>query len=81
MIEGRYTGNFVGTPCFAEGKIVKINQWLEGDNNRLDNAFFYSDSHNDLPLMKEVGNPIAVDPDAKLEVEATKLGWKIISLR
>ena len=81
IINGRYSGEFVGTPCFAEGKITKINQWLKGDSRRLETAWFYSDSHNDLPLMKEVGNPVAVDPDAKLRAAAENLGWEIISLR
>lgn len=78
---GKYTGNFTGTPCFAEGKITKINEWLEGETNRLEGAWFYSDSHNDLPLMREVGNPVAVDPDTKLRTEAENKNWEIISLR
>lgn len=81
IVSGQYTGNFVGIPCFAEGKITKINQWLGGDVERLKNSWFYSDSHNDLPLMREVGTPIAVDPDATLAAQAEARAWKIISLR
>lgn len=89
IVDGRYTGDFVGTPCFAEGKITKINQWLEENSGKLSgagpdvlkSAWFYSDSHNDLPLMREVGVPIAVDPDSKLRAEAQDRIWKIISLR
>ncbi len=81
ILEGRYTGNFIGTPCFAEGKITKIKQWLGEDITALDTAWFYSDSHNDLPLMHIVNKAIAVDPDDKLKATADKLGWEIISLR
>lgn len=81
IIDGQYTGDFVGTPCFAEGKITKINEWLKPRAHNLQSAWFYSDSHNDLPLMKEVGKAVAVDPDPKLKDEAEKLGWQIISLR
>lgn len=81
VISGQYTGNFVGVPCFADGKITKINQWLDTHPNPLESAWFYSDSHNDLPLMRAVGTPIAVDPDPKLQGEAEVSGWEIISLR
>lgn len=80
ILDGRYTGDFVGTPCFAEGKITKIREWL-GEAASLDTAWFYSDSHNDLPLMRIVGNAVAVDPDDKLKSEAESHGWEIISLR
>lgn len=79
--DGRYTGNFVGTPCFAEGKVVKIIEWLQGRTTQLEDAYFYSDSHNDLPLMRKVSKPIAVDPDDQLRNEAEQLDWQIISLR
>jgi HAD superfamily hydrolase (TIGR01490 family) len=81
IIDGRYSGNFIGTPCFAEGKITNINQWLKDRRELLKSAWFYSDSHNDLPLMREVDTPVAVDPDDKLLAEAQALDWKIISLR
>lgn len=44
-------------------------------------SFFYSDSHNDLPLMHKVTTPVAVDPDDKLRAHAEQMGWKIITLR
>ena len=81
VVDGLFTGDFLGVPCFAAGKLTKINQWLENQQADLKSAVFYSDSHNDLPLLREVGNPIAVDPDAKLKAEAENLGWEIISLR
>jgi len=81
IVDGRYTGEPTGTPCFAEGKVTRLREWLITTNNTLDNAFFYSDSHNDLPLLKLVDNPVAVDPDPTLSDTATDAGWPIISLR
>ncbi|HAC26641.1 MAG TPA: HAD-IB family hydrolase, partial [Marinobacter hydrocarbonoclasticus] len=42
---------------------------------------FYSDSHNDLPLLRKVDNPVAVDPDPTLEKTAIENGWAVMSLR
>ena len=47
----------------------------------IDGACFYSDSHNDLPLLELVDEPIAVDPDAQLEARAIAKGWPVLSLR
>ena len=81
IVAARYTGNFIGTPCFAEGKVVKISEWLKRKGLDLSDSWFYSDSHNDLPLLNKVSNPIAVDPDDKLQTTAKEKGWPIISLR
>ena len=77
----RYTGNIVGIPSFGEGKVTRLMQWLEGRDLRLDGSSFYSDSHNDLPLLRLVDHPVAVDPDNKLKAEAERMQWRIISLR
>lgn len=79
--QGRYTGEVAGTPCFREGKITNLEKWLESHPHDLSTAYFYSDSHNDLPLLSRVGRPIAVDPDATLAAHAEQQGWPIISLR
>lgn len=81
IVDGRYTGRVSGTPCFQEGKITRLEQWLRGRDIDLAGSTFYSDSHNDLPLMQRVDHPVAVDPDPTLRAEAEKRGWKIISLR
>lgn len=82
---GRFTGKVSGTPSFREGKIERLKDWLLqgslGQQFPLSDACFYSDSINDLPLMEEVGEAIAVDPDEALEAEARQRGWKIITLR
>ena len=49
MENSRYTGKVYGTPSFQEGKITRLNEWLAGKEYTLDGAYFYSDSHNDLP--------------------------------
>lgn len=78
---GRYTGRVVGTPCFREGKVKRLREWLTDHGEDLDNSRFYSDSHNDLPLLELVAHPIAVDPDPVLARHAAEKGWLIISLR
>lgn len=82
--DGRFTGGPRGTPAFREGKIARVEAWLESLGlwwGSFANSWFYSDSHNDLPLMGKVTTPVAVDPDDKLRSHAEKMGWKIISLR
>lgn len=81
IVDGRYTGNFTGTPCFQGGKITHLKDWLKGNQHSLDGAYFYSDSINDLPLLETVANPFAVDPDTRLTAIAQERKWPIISLR
>ncbi len=81
---GRFTGRVAGTPCFREGKIARVDGWLAGQGRVLAEfaqSSFYSDSHNDLPLLERVSRPVAVDPDARLAAEAGRRGWPVISLR
>ena len=82
--EGRFTGKVAGTPCFRDGKLVRLDEWLAGLGRRLDNfeaSTCYSDSQNDLPLLERVTRPVAVDPDERLGAEAQRRGWETISLR
>jgi HAD superfamily hydrolase (TIGR01490 family) len=81
LINDRYTGKIVDVPCFQGGKVTLLNDWLVKTGESLDGSFFYSDSHNDLPLLQLVENPVAVNPDEKLRQFATEKGWGIISLR
>jgi HAD superfamily hydrolase (TIGR01490 family) len=80
-IEGRYTGRYTGVPTFREGKVEALRRWLEEQGHDLAGSHFYSDSHNDLPLLQQVDNPVAVDPDPVLRKEAEARGWPVISLR
>lgn len=77
-INGRYTGRIAGTPCFSEGKRTRLREWLGA---REAHVTFYSDSRNDLPLLRAANRAIAVDPDDTLRAEAQRQGWPIISLR
>ncbi|GAB7531002.1 HAD family hydrolase [Pseudomonas sp. 3A(2025)] len=81
MLDGRYTGRTTGIPCFREGKVTRLNLWLEENAHSLQGSYFYSDSLNDLPLLEQVDHPVAVDPDPKLRAEAEQRGWPVISLR
>lgn len=81
IVDGRYTGNVDGTPCFQNGKIERLHSWLEMTRMDFDNSWFYSDSHNDLPLLEQVAHPVAVDPDEQLRAIATERGWPITSFR
>jgi HAD superfamily hydrolase (TIGR01490 family) len=81
VINGRYTGKLSGAPCFKAGKIDKLNHWMALNGYSIEGACFYSDSHNDLPLLALVDEPIAVDPDAMLETHALANGWPVMSLR
>ncbi len=83
-IDGRFTGRVAGVPCFREGKVARVEHWLAGLGRRLSDfaeSSFYSDSHNDLPLLERVSRPVAVDPDTSLAAAARARGWPVISLR
>ncbi len=80
-VDGKYTGEPTGIPSYKEGKITRLREWLEGRSTSLEGAYFYSDSHNDLPLLELVDKPVAVDPDEILYARAREMDWPVISLR
>jgi HAD superfamily hydrolase (TIGR01490 family) len=82
--DGEFTGRVEGVPSFKEGKITRLNQWLTTRGWTLDSfedSTFYSDSLNDLPLLKIVRHPVAANPDDTLRVHAELQAWPIINLR
>ena len=81
MRAGEYTGRACGIPSFAAGKVRRLGDWLAQGGRLVSESWFYTDSHNDLPLLGEADHPVAVDPDETLEKEARKAGWPVISLR
>ena len=81
VVDGRYTGNSEDIPCFQGGKVIRLQRWLRENGETLAGSYFYSDSHNDLPLLEQVDHPVAVDPDDRLREAANRAGWPIISLR
>ena len=84
VVSGEYTGGVTGVPSFQAGKVTRINQFLTERGKTLADfavSYFYSDSHNDLPLMQLVTNPVAVDADTILTAYAQQQAWPQISLR
>lgn len=79
-INGKYTGHVIDTPCFQDGKVKRLNRWLSENNMDLADSWFYSDSHNDLPLLRRVTHPVAVNPDEKLQAVAQQQQWPILQL-
>ncbi|MDE2117198.1 MAG: HAD family hydrolase [Betaproteobacteria bacterium] len=82
--DGEFTGRVAGVPCFREGKITRLESWMAQHGwswNSFAGSWFYSDSLNDLPLLRKVKNPVAVDPDATLRAHAEQHGWRIMTLR
>jgi HAD superfamily hydrolase (TIGR01490 family) len=81
--DDRYTGKAEGIPCFQDGKVDHLADWRSRHPNiaDTDDSWFYSDSHNDLPLLSAVGHPVAVDPDDTLRAHAEANHWPIMSLR
>jgi HAD superfamily hydrolase (TIGR01490 family) len=81
--DGEFTGQVTDVPCFREGKVQRLESWLETQGRSLDafeQSWFYSDSLNDLPLLAKVTHPVAVDPDDTLRAHAQAHGWPVISL-
>lgn len=81
IIDNRYTGGFLGTPCFQEGKITNLKLWLKQHRQTLVDSYFYSDSINDLPLLECVTHPIVVNGDEPLTAIAKARHWQQLDLR
>ena len=81
IIDNRYTGRFLGTPTYKEGKVIVLQEWLTESGHRLDGSYFYSDSITDISLLEKVDNPVAVNPDDELKAIAVQRGWTILQLR
>ena len=81
ILGGQYTGKVSGIPSFQEGKITRLNDWMTTNNESLMNSTFYSDSHNDLPLLEIVDNPVVVDGDDTLRDIAEERNWQVTSFR
>ncbi|BBP75416.1 HAD-IB family hydrolase [Pseudomonas gingeri NCPPB 3146 = LMG 5327] len=77
VMHGVYSGHTVGTLTYREGKITRLLEWLDAEEENLEDASFYSDSRNDLPLLLKVDHPHAVNPDPVLREQAEKAGWPV----
>lgn len=78
VVEGRLSGEVDGNLCFGEGKLIAARRYLRRLGASLDDAWFYSDSRDDLPLMKKVGHPVATNPSASLREYAREQGWPVL---
>jgi len=70
-------------PCFGPDKVDHVQAWLLDrccSLESLQESWFFTDSHNDLPLLERVANPVVVDPDPSLKRVAMDRGWRAISL-
>ena len=82
-VNGNFTGKVEGIPSFQEGKVIRLMSWLKDKNLSMESykkTFFYSDSRNDIPLLEEVTNPVAANPDDFLLAKAKEKGWPVINL-
>jgi len=81
QVDGCYTGRPLGEPCYREGKLRRFRAWLDAEGQARGETWFYSDSHNDIPLLEHVDNPVAVNPDAALRSLAEARRWPILQFR
>ena len=78
IADGRYTGRPDGPFTYREGKAEAIREMAARDGIDLAESYAYSDSESDLPMLRLVGNPVAVNPDPELRRIAREEGWRII---
>jgi phosphoserine phosphatase len=77
QVNGIYTGLTQGVMTYREGKVTRLLAHVNQDISLLQEAFFYSDSYNDLPLLSRVGNPCVINPDIVLLQHAQQAGWPV----
>lgn len=80
--KGQFTGKIIGVPSLQAGKIKRLDEWLKNRGETRQSygkIYFYSDSKNDLPLLKEVSDPVAVNPDETLLAYAQQHGWPVLN--
>jgi HAD superfamily hydrolase (TIGR01490 family) len=81
--QGNLTGKLLGIPTSGPGKVTQMHAWLNELGTSFDafeRSHFYSDSHNDIPLLSVVSHPVATNPNAALTQHATALGWPLLHL-
>ncbi|CAB4947301.1 unannotated protein [freshwater metagenome] len=78
--DGRYTGRLSGPMTYREGKVRAIADLAAAEGYDLAACWAYSDSESDLPMLRAVGHPVAVNPDRELARVAREEGWEVIRL-
>ena len=81
LSRGTYTGNTQGVLTYREGKVCRLKDWLQANDESLQGAYFYSDSRNDLPLLQQVDKPHTVNPDPALKAHGEQAGWPVLNWR
>ena len=81
IVDNRYTGRFLGTPTYKEGKVTALLEWLTETGHSLQGSYFYSDSITDIALLERVDNPVAVNADERLTSIAQQRNWETLDLR
>jgi HAD superfamily hydrolase (TIGR01490 family) len=76
-LEGRFTGSVVEPLCYGLGKVERTARVAEREGFNIEEAYFYSDSITDLPLLQVVKAPVVINPDRRLRRVATQRGWPI----
>jgi phosphoserine phosphatase len=80
IVDGRYTGRPAGPFNYREGKVLSMRELAEREAIDLEASFAYSDSESDLPMLRAVGQPVVVNPDAELRRIAIDEGWEVLHL-
>jgi HAD superfamily hydrolase (TIGR01490 family) len=80
IVDGRYTGRPAGPFNYREGKVASMQELAGREAIDLDASFAYSDSESDLPMLRAVGKPVVVNPDAELRRIAAQEGWEVLRL-
>jgi len=75
---GVATGNVIEPICYGEGKVHWTREYAGERGIDLTRSFFYTDSYSDLPMLRVIGHPIAVNPDIRLRWLARREGWPIV---
>lgn len=79
--DGILTGQLVGEALHGKAKRKAVKHLAKERRISLKKSFAYSDSHNDLPMLSAVGNPVCVNPDAILRIHAKAADWKILDFK
>jgi HAD superfamily hydrolase (TIGR01490 family) len=79
--DGILTGQLVGEALHGKAKRKAVKQLAKERRISLKKSFAYSDSHNDLPMLSAVGNPVCVNPDAILRIHAKAADWQILDFK
>lgn len=77
VINGLLTGVPEGNLCYGKEKLIRLNEYCEKNNNKIEDSWYYGDSISDLPALEAVGHPVCVNPDRQLMKKAAAKGWKI----